>query len=281
MVSAHGRAIVVGLALAGLLACARAAPPKPAPPPKPPPAAGAQGKSAVIVDLEEKAKAENAEAAFELGRRYERGQDVAADPALSESWYLRAADLGHAQAQALLVERFLRKSVFGTDAPGDFAKVVRWVRDAGERGNPYLQQLLAKQYARGGEVGRDYTEAAKWFRKAAEKGAASAQFNLAVMYLHGLGVGANPQEAARWYRRAADQGDVRAQFSLGMLYAYGLGVPNDPVEAHRWIGIAVAQDAGFHAEAAFALLEEVAAKLTPAQIAAAQRAARDWKPRKE
>jgi len=78
----------------------------------------------------------------------------------------------------------------------------------------------------------------------------------------------------RWYRKAADQGETYAQLSLGSRYSKGEGVPKDYVQAHMWYTLAAAQgdkDAGEFRD----LLAE---KMTPAQIAEAQRLAREWKP---
>ena len=50
----------------------------------------------------------------------------------------------------------------------------------------------------------------------------------------------------------------------------------DYVLAHMWYNLAAAQDAGVAAKNR----DRVAAKMTPAQIAEAQRLAREWKPTK-
>jgi len=79
----------------------------------------------------------------------------------------------------------------------------------------------------------------------------------------------------RWYRKAADQGNALAQTNLGGMYLNGWGVPQDNVQAHMWYSLAAAQGEN-HARKNHDLLAE---KMTPAQIAEAQRLAREWKPR--
>ena len=59
---------------------------------------------------------------------------------------------------------------------------------------------------------------------------------------------------------------------LGMMYSTGTEVPTDYVSAHKWFNLAAARG---NAEA-IRLRREVAVQMTEAEIATAQRAARDW-----
>jgi TPR repeat protein len=61
-------------------------------------------------------------------------------------------------------------------------------------------------------------------------------------------------------------------FDLGMMYSTGRSVPADLVTAHKWFNIAA-----MHGNRdAIRLRVEIAAEMSEAEIAAAQRAARDW-----
>ncbi len=127
-----------------------------------------------------------------------------------------------------------------------------------------------KAYLRG-----DHPTALKEWRPLAEQGTADAQFNLGVMYYFGRGVRQDYKEAVRWYRLAAAQGHASAQYYQGRMYFMGRGVPQDFVQAHMWSSLAAAQghelarkDRGLLAE-----------KMTLAQLAEAQRLAREWKPK--
>ena len=84
------------------------------------------------------------------------------------------------------------------------------------------------------------------------------------------------------YRSAADRGDADAQFNLGLKYAKGRGVSQDYVQAHMWLSLAAANFAASETEQrdrALAELAEFTGKMTPAQIAEAQKLAREWKPK--
>jgi uncharacterized protein len=61
-------------------------------------------------------------------------------------------------------------------------------------------------------------------------------------------------------------------FELGMMYAAGRSVPADLISAHKWFNLAAMRG---NAEA-IRLRRELAEEMSDAEIAAAQRAARDW-----
>ena len=80
--------------------------------------------------------------------------------------------------------------------------------------------------------------------------------------------------AVRLIRPLAEQGDANAQYNLGVFYDNGLGVPQDKVRAYMWFNLSAAQ--GRDGAAAFRDL--IAWRMTSAQIAEAQKLAREWKP---
>ena len=123
----------------------------------------------------------------------------------------------------------------------------------------------------------DYATAIRLWRKAAEQGTAKAQNNLGVMYDKGQGVPQDYIEAVKWYRKAAEQGYAVAQFNLGYMYNKGRGVPPDDIEAHKWYNLAAAQG---NADAV-KNRDNIAKRMRSAQIAEAQKRAREWKPTKQ
>ena len=124
----------------------------------------------------------------------------------------------------------------------------------------------------------DYAEAVRLLRPLASKGNAPAQVRLASIYFWGgHGVPQDPAQAARWYRKAADQGYALAQAHLGLMYEHGYGVPKNPVMARMWLDLAVARAPSL--SMAVKLRDEVAAKMTPAQIAQAKQLADEWEPK--
>ena len=137
-------------------------------------------------------------------------------------------------------------------------------------------------YANGHGVPQDYAEAVRWYREAANQGYAEAQYNLGVMYGKGEGVPQDHAEAVRWYRKAAAQGDADAQHNLGLMYFIGEGMLRDLTQAYMWYDLASSRfPPGAAHDHAVRNRDFVAKHMTPAQIAEAQRLAREWKPKKE
>lgn len=118
----------------------------------------------------------------------------------------------------------------------------------------------------------DYAAALGNWRPLADQGDAFAQYNLGVMYATGRGVPQDYAEAVRWYRMAADQGLALAQFNLGTMYGNGLGVPQDYVQAHMWFNLSAAGGV----DGAMKYRDSTARRLTPDQLAEAQKLAREW-----
>jgi hypothetical protein len=130
----------------------------------------------------------------------------------------------------------------------------------------------------------DYATAYRLIKPMAEQGHAEAQYNLGGMYAEGRGVPQDYGEAAKWFRKAAEQGHAEAQYNLGGMYFRGRGVPRDFVLAHMWFNLSVSRVPASERETREAteiIIDLVASKMTPFQIAEAQRMAREWKPKKE
>ena len=124
----------------------------------------------------------------------------------------------------------------------------------------------------------DHAKAFQILHTFAEQGNAEAQLGVALSYRDGVGVPRDYAQAVVWFLKVANQGDdkwdIVAQSDLGEMYRDGLGVPQDYVRAHMWFNLAASHGVLGHKDR-----DELAAKMTPAQIAEAQRLAREWKPK--
>ena len=131
-------------------------------------------------------------------------------------------------------------------------------------------------------IRKDYAKALQLYRPLAQNGEPGAQVNLGYMYDEGLGVPKDYREAVKWYRRAADQGDALGQNNLANMYRDAVGVPQDYVQAHLWFNLAAQRFATKEKrDTAAKDRDVVAAKMTAAQIAEAQKLAQQWKPKPE
>jgi len=192
-------------------------------------------------------------------------------------WSRDAAYTGDPRAQVILGVMYAN----GQGVRQDFSLAHLWFTRAAARGDTAALLNLGDMYANGLGVPTDYAEAIRWYRQAADQGFVHAQNTLGTLYRDGRGVAKDYAEAVKWYRKAAEQDDVRAQANLAYMYANGLGVARDVVEAYKWYHLAsnryVSSDREGR-EFAARERETIAARMTPVEIARAQRLVREWRP---
>ena len=85
--------------------------------------------------------------------------------------------------------------------------------------------------------------------------------------------------ALRLFRPLGEQGNASAQYNLGVMYALGQGVPRDNVQAYMWFDLSARFSEGVERDRMVQNRDVIASYLTPAQLAEAQRLAREWKPK--
>lgn len=143
---------------------------------------------------------------------YRTGDVVGSMPPLR-----RAADAGHAAAQALLAD-ILDASDFNEEA-------VEYYRKSASQNHPNGQFGLGSMYAAGEGVKRDPEEARRWITRAAEQGHEQAINVVAHAYMGGaLGVAEheqNTETALTWIKRAAANKYVPAIQFLANSYRSG------------------------------------------------------------
>jgi TPR repeat protein len=168
------------------------------------------------------------------------------------------------------------------------ASALQQLKALANNGNIEAAFQLSILYFAGQGVPDDPAQSVTWGRKAAEGGHAEAQANLGAAYSWGRGVAKDLALAAGWYRKSAEQGNVHGQLSLGDAYKNGSGVPKDLVSAYMWMDLAAQQGPkfttpssdGYQSYLAQTARDEIVKQMSPAQIAEAQRLAREWKSRK-
>jgi uncharacterized protein len=105
-----------------------------------------------------------------------------------------------------------------------------------------------------------------------------------ILSRHRLGLSYNgdetPQDyeaAAKWFHRSADQENPVSQFMLSSMYNQGRGVPKNIVTAHMWLILSSAEGVRYALKARELNEQE----MSLAQVAEAQKLAREWKPKPE
>ncbi len=218
----------------------------------------------------------NAPGQVNLGLAYANGQGVPLDSVEAVAWFRKAADQGYAPGQENLGLAYAQ----GQGVQQDSAEAVAWYRKAADQGYAPGQVNLGFAYAQGQGVLQDSAQAVAWFRRAADQGDALGQYNLGDLYSQGWGVPQDYAQAVAWYRKSADQGNAVGQVALGRMYVDGHGVPQSYIVAYMWFNLAVSRATNTATrDLAAKNRDEVAVKMTPDQIAEAQRLAREWKPK--
>jgi TPR repeat protein len=213
-------------------------------------------------------------AQVKLGVAYQEAKGVAQDYQEASRWFRLSADQGNLAAQLLLAGMYNR----GQGVPQDYKESTRWYRLAAEQGDAFGQVSVGLAYREAWGVPLNYGEAVRWFRLAADSGNSLGQVYLGFQCASGQGVPMDYKEAAKWFRLAAEQGDVYGQFNLGSLYEKGHGVSLNLVLAHMWYNLAVSRSPIQQQKSWSGVRDSLAAKMTAAQIAEAQKLAREWKP---
>jgi TPR repeat protein len=118
----------------------------------------------------------------------------------------QAADPGEAEAQYQLGMMYMR----GDGVAKNEEKGLQYYRVAAEQGHEEAQYSLGVRHAVGKGVEVDDYEAHRWFKRAANEGHGKAQHNLALTYLHGMGTKEQPDKANEWFHKAADKGVAKS-----------------------------------------------------------------------
>jgi hypothetical protein len=228
-------------------------------------------------------------------------------------WYRKAAEQGRAEAQGRLAIFYHD----GISIPQDFALALQWYGNAAAQGHAESMYKLGIMHAEGQGIAQDFAGAGEWFRKAAEggygfgvpeqyqeavawaedvqkyrdaasAGVAEAQYRLATLYYGPQARARNvPQDreaAIALYHSAATKGHALAMYSLGLIYQGKISretLPDtDYVQAHMWYNLAASRlPPGRERDLAVKDRDFLARyRLTPEQLAEAQRLAREWQP---
>ena len=136
-------------------------------------------------------------------------------------------------------------------------------------------------YLLGEVVPWDRAAAVNWLGRVAARREANAHFEIGVMYYNGDGLPQGCVLAARWVGLSASLGQAQAQTLLGHMLEHGEGVAQDFVKAHKWYNLAASRLSPSESEILDITLigrDRVARRLAQAQLAEAQRLAREWSP---
>ena len=115
----------------------------------------------------------DADAQFNLGQAYKLGRGVPANLQAAQSWYAKAAQNGHSQAQANLGLILFQD--------GDRKGAMPWIRKAAEAGDPRAQYVLGTAMFNGDHANKDWARAYALMTRAAAQGLPQAATSLEQM----------------------------------------------------------------------------------------------------
>jgi len=142
------------------------------------------------------------DACFTIGEFYEKGDDLPKNVNLAASWYRKAAEGGHSQAQVNL-------AILAMNAK-DYGETRRWCEMAAKSRHAGGAACLGYLYQHGLGVTQDSKEAVKWYQQGVLGGNRAATRALAEMYANGEGVKRDPTGAFVWFFILFRKGDEGA-----------------------------------------------------------------------
>ena len=169
-------------------------------------------------------------------------------------WYRAAAEQGDADAQFNLGFMYHK----GQGTPQDYARAIQWYRAAAEQGDVEAQYTVGELYRDGQGTPQDSLRAYAYFSVAAANGHQDAKVSrgrLAKKLGRGAVLKAQALALRLWSQAehaypvaeklareqtAAENGNADAQFNLGVMYANGEGMPQVFLQAYAHFSVAAA-----------------------------------------
>ena len=158
------------------------------------------------------------------------------------------------------------------------AEAVEWIKKAAVQGHAAAEFQMGQMHDFGFGVPQDDRQALEWYQRAAGHGSAAGQRSVGDFYQKGRAIPADAAAAVRWYQHAAEADDLRAQYQLGQAFFSGTGVARNYVTAYLWFTIAAGQTPLKDNRMQLVELANIAAaRMTPEQLAEAQRRVAAWR----
>ncbi len=179
----------------------------------------------------DKAEDGDADAQYEVGIMYLKGQGVEEDRAQAVRWLGSASLAGNEQAAAKLRRMDDQRDKFNA------------LEERARAGDVEAQYEMGMMYLKGRGVEKEQERARVWLGKAAKQGYEKAITRMGILHHRGEVGEVDYDEAHALFDRVKDE-SVLAQYYLGEMYANGQGVEQDYTAAIAWYQKAA--DGGFN-----------------------------------
>ena len=148
---------------------------------------------------------------YQLGLKYEKGEEDDCDMREAMKHFQRAASLNNTKAMVRLGKAYQ----YGDVVIINYEKAIAFFRQAASMGNSDGMVELANCLQQGIGVKVNKQEAVRLYIEAAEKRNVTSMTKLGECYCEGNGVKQDMEKGLLWLRRATNHGDPRAMFLLG------------------------------------------------------------------
>jgi uncharacterized protein len=194
-----------------------------------------------------------------------------ADDAATFNGMLALANKGDAEAQYHVGMMYNN----GIGTPQDPKQAFGWFEKSAAANDPLGAFKLGCYYAGqfAGVAKTDDDAALKYKLVAAKAGYSLAQHDVAAHYAR-LG---NFEEAVKWLKLASDQGYASSLWGLSSSYHDGKGVPQDLSQAYAYFSLAMIMSGAEATDKSKAMLNEMSARMSDAEMEKAQQLIVDWK----
>ncbi|OHC74829.1 MAG: hypothetical protein A3G18_10315 [Rhodospirillales bacterium RIFCSPLOWO2_12_FULL_58_28] len=231
--------------------------------------------------LREAVKLNYPDACYLLTRLYSKNPEFVNDEAIQ--WLRRDAESDNPTAQFCLELLILKDKRFAVE----HEETGKWIEKAALHGLAPAQERLGIMYYHGDGVAKDVGEAVKWLNAATEGGLDDSPMILADIHLKGLNGAVNAQEGYRLMKISAERDNVIAQLALSIMCFFGKGTDKDPVQAYKWFLLAdqkreqLKNTPGETKTYHDISLPDFTKRMSPQQIAEAERLAAEWRPERK
>ena len=143
---------------------------------------------------------------------YASGLGVEVNKNIAYSYYLKAANANHLEAQ-LAVAKCSEK---GIGVNSDMTEAIKWYHKAADSGSAYAKCVIAELYEKGKIDGtKNYGQAFVWYLDAANAGDANAQYKMGKYIENGWETSKRKYNSSKyWYSKANAQGHSKAKSRL-------------------------------------------------------------------
>ena len=179
-------------------------------------------------DIIKAAQKGSAEAQYNLGLKYYKGDGTVQNYEESIKWFRKSAVQDYIPALLILGKIFSQ----GIGTPQNFQEAIKWYEKGAELGNATAQFELGNLHYNS-RYKKNYEEAVKWINKAAIQNYDDAYYPLAFLTYTGRGTPRNVHEAIKWYEKAVLVNETEAMYVLGDIYENDNEINTDLAKAHK------------------------------------------------